>query len=165
MEDDGEPELITADAVADAPPLNKTRNLKPLGGRRRLMAFFIVLLGLWTFVAPTISTDPPVLSRAVWSPREILTEIHAGTLPVRHYENEPWWMDSVTIYFAAVYFLLSLALLTITLFPSPKLFMGIPFGVSSLPAGGKKAGSPPALNLCSTIRRIWFAMFISVNIR
>ncbi len=126
MEDDSEPELITADAVADAPPLYKTRNLKRLSGRRRLLAFLVILIGLGTFFAPTMTTEPPAFGHSHWSPLEVLTQIHAEA------PNSPenLMLYYFEIYFAASYLLLLLALLNVTFFPSPGLLVAFAsFGV------------------------------------
>jgi hypothetical protein len=94
-----------------------------LDRRRRLLAVPLVALGLCTFVVPTITTDPPVLTRVRWSPLDILTQIHKGAVPTR--SGDASGIDGVQFYFAASYLLLLFALLTITVLPSRKVLVVI----------------------------------------
>ena len=98
------------------------------------MAIIVIFTGLWTFFAPAITTDPPVLGRAAWSPLDILTQIHDGELPI-HTEND-FEVAGVEIHFVGAYLLLLLALLTVTFFPLAKLLavfalLGALFGVGT----------------------------------
>lgn len=92
--------------------------MDPMDKRSRLMAAILILVGLWTFIAPTITTDPPVLGRGRWSPFDILTQINDRSLPT-HTEISSGTTE-VEIYFVAVYFLLLLALVFVTFLPSTK---------------------------------------------
>jgi hypothetical protein len=112
--------------LVDIPPLNPTRNPTPLSSRYWLIALVLILVGLGTFVAPMFTTDPPVLSRAHWSPLDILTQMQAGTLPVSNYHHrEPWGMDPVTIDFVLQYVPLLVALLAVVALPSTNLLRGV----------------------------------------
>jgi len=54
---------------------------KPLGRRRRSLAFLAVAAGLLTFFLPLVTTDPAVMGRSHWSPWNISWQIYEGSLP------------------------------------------------------------------------------------
>jgi hypothetical protein len=94
-----------------------------LGRRRRLIAIALIAIGLSTFVAPTITTDPAVLARVQWCPFDILTRIHEGSLPT--HTGDELGIAGVVGYFVESYLLLLFALLTVTFLPSRKVLMVI----------------------------------------
>lgn len=98
-------------------------NMGFLDRRRRLLAVPLVALGLCSFVVPTITTDPPVLTRVRWSPLDILTQIHEGALPT--HTGDELAIAGVEGYFVESYLLLLFALLTVTVLPSRKVLVVI----------------------------------------
>jgi hypothetical protein len=49
-----------------------------LGPRRRLLAITILGIGLLTFFAPLITTQPPVLGKTRWSMFDIVSNVYSG---------------------------------------------------------------------------------------
>jgi len=54
---------------------------KPLGRRRRSLAFLAIVAGLLTFFLPLVTTHPAVMGRSHWSPWNISRQIYEGNLP------------------------------------------------------------------------------------
>jgi hypothetical protein len=54
---------------------------KPLGRRRRSLAFIVVIAGLLMFFLPLVTTDPAVMGHSHWSPWNISRQIYEGNLP------------------------------------------------------------------------------------
>jgi hypothetical protein len=98
---------------------------KRLDTRRRVQAFLVILIGLATFVAPLISTDPPVLGQTKWSPLGILLHGLTGVLPAP--ERAPWWRWNVVdvflfyLFLLFVYLTLLIAVFAVVAFPSDRL--------------------------------------------
>ena len=57
--------------------------LKTLGKRRRTIAIYLVMMGLCSIFVRIIIVEPAVLGRSHWSPFDILSQVHAGTLSFR----------------------------------------------------------------------------------
>lgn len=53
----------------------------PLGPRRRSLAFIVVMGGILTFFLPLVSTNPPVVKTADWSPFDMVRQMYFGRLP------------------------------------------------------------------------------------
>ena len=54
---------------------------KRLGARSRQLTLIMVMVGLCSFVAPLIVTEPPVSGRTYWSPYEIFMGVTGNSLP------------------------------------------------------------------------------------
>ena len=63
-------------------PPRPSRMMKPLGMRRKTLAF-VVALGILSFFWPLITIDPPVLERTQWSAWNVAWQIYQGNLPNR----------------------------------------------------------------------------------
>jgi hypothetical protein len=87
---------------------------RPLGRRRRSLAFLAVASGLLTFFLPLVTTQPSVMGRTRWSPCDISWQIYAGNLP-----------PSVPLMTTLVYLILVFALATLCMSPSRGLLAKI----------------------------------------
>lgn len=99
-----------------------------LGERRRLMALFVVAIGLATLIAPLIGTDPPVMGHSWWSPLMVVEEIRAGGLPVGAVSGDTSgselmgrYADLVLYVFVLGYGMLAVSFLALALAPSIRL--------------------------------------------
>jgi hypothetical protein len=77
---------------------------KPLGRRRRSLAFMAVVAGLVTFFLPLVTTNPAVMGHSHWSPWNISWQIYEGNLP-----------PSIPFMAMAVYLLLIVAFVALCL--------------------------------------------------
>jgi len=77
---------------------------KPLGRRRRSLAFMAVIAGLLTFFLPLVTTNPAVMGHSHWSPWNISWQIYEGSLP-----------PSIPFMATAVYLLLMVAFVALCL--------------------------------------------------
>jgi hypothetical protein len=102
--------------------------MRPLGAAQRMWGLLVVGAGLLTFFFPLITTDPPVLGRAHWSPLLITVQMCEGQLPRSHGMNPVSSGDvlfSIPLMFTAMYLLDLAALVALFLSPYPKLMRGI----------------------------------------
>jgi len=93
--------LFTPPFGTKAPPV---KFAKPLGRRRRLLAFIVVTAGLLTFFLPLVTTNPAVMGHSHWSPWNISRQIYEGSLP-----------PSIPFMATAVYLLLIVAFVVLCL--------------------------------------------------
>jgi len=80
---------------------------KPLGRRRRSLAFLAVLAGLLTFFLPLVTTNPAVIGQSHWSPWNISWQIYEGNLH-----------PSIPFMATLIYMLLVVAVVALWLSPS-----------------------------------------------
>ena len=86
----------------------------PLGRRRRSILLIIIAVGILTFFAPLITTDPPVLGRTQWSVFELSLHVYQRELP----PSRQWAIDPVMLPpDPVVLYSLLLCLLAILRFP------------------------------------------------
>jgi hypothetical protein len=52
-----------------------------LGRRRRILAYLVITIGLYTFFSPLISIDQSVLDKNQWSAWNIVWQVYEGNLP------------------------------------------------------------------------------------
>jgi hypothetical protein len=78
------------------------KSAKPLGKRRKSLAFLVIAAGLLTFFLPLVTTNPPVVGRSRWSACSILWQIYEGNLPLKS-EN---LLSSIPVMATVVYLLL-----------------------------------------------------------
>ncbi|HLX85814.1 MAG TPA: hypothetical protein VKR59_18085 [Terriglobales bacterium] len=57
------------------------KSARPLGRRRRSLAFIAVIAGLLTFFLPLVTTNPAVMGHTYWCPWKIAWKIYEGSLP------------------------------------------------------------------------------------
>jgi hypothetical protein len=108
------------------PRIGKPIQWKPLRGPRRAWCAFLLLLGLSTLWAPSISLEREVLGRTQWSPLQILSGIHSGRLPVTHFlGNMPWWADGAALPILVSYAALWLCFGSVVIGSSPAVVFSL----------------------------------------
>ena len=79
--------------------------VEPLGRRRQSALLMIVGAGFLVFLAPLITTNPPVLSKSRWSLLDLAWPIGQLELPVSHAwsaSNVLWLLDPLCIFILLV---------------------------------------------------------------
>jgi hypothetical protein len=97
----------------------------------RLLALFIVIIGVLTVFDASVTTDPPVAGVVRWSPCSIVLQMYRGVLPspICGRCGEPWVRALVALPFWVMiqYLLLLLALVALCLRAPSKVIILISF--------------------------------------
>jgi hypothetical protein len=83
--------------------------IKPLGKRRKQLAFLVIAIGVCTFFVPLTDIDPPVLGRTQWSALNIASQIYQQKLPVPQGRFDPGLTEITLIYVFMMFALVALA--------------------------------------------------------
>ena len=89
---------------------------------KKIAAMALIMIGLFSFLAPLVVTDPPVMGRSRWSLLDIVHGYQGGKLP-RDADNIGFWI--LALHFGAIYLLLILAGTALYSFPGQQLLMWI----------------------------------------
>ena len=130
-----------------------------LGKRRRQIAIVLVVVGLFSALAPTIETQPPVMGRSYWSILEVARTAAEGGLPDGR--DIPDLIGALAP-FAIAYLLLIFALALLCLFPDYRLLGRVAmFGIVACTLGLREVTHDPGSR--RLFYGVWYSRADSVN--
>jgi hypothetical protein len=94
--------------------------MRHIGNRRRIVAIILITMGVVSFFAPLIVTNPPVVNRVRWSLLDIAQGFHDGRLP-RDADSSGFWI--LAMHFGLIYLLLIFAAASLCFFRSRPMLM------------------------------------------
>ena len=104
--------------------------VEPLGKNRKRLALLMIAIGIYTFFAPMVVVDPPILNRTEWSALDIVLNVYDGRLPVPGGS-----FDDGLLQIALIYVLMILAVAVLYVPGSRRALLAISaigFAISSL---------------------------------